>query len=167
MDDFLALVDTANIADPENSPDRRCAICCDKFHISSSNSNVAPPAGDTEPWLQKSNEFPVRLSYGHVFGESCIRKWLRTADSCPLCRARLTRDSQTSETLTAFVSNGRAYLQSRPRDTTHLAFIAWAQLDSFSTADVGCGDDDDGDGARRHRFQAREAIDRLDAILDV
>ena len=32
-------------------------------------------------------EIPVRLiRCGHIFGESCITRWLRTADTCPTCR---------------------------------------------------------------------------------
>lgn len=54
---------------------------------------------NTEPILKsheglsgkKTAEYPIKLPCGHVFGDWCIKRWLRDAEpaSCPLCRYTL------------------------------------------------------------------------------
>lgn len=39
-------------------------------------------------WTE-SPHTPVRLECGHVFGEICIRRWLKDANTCPNCRDQL------------------------------------------------------------------------------
>ena len=48
--------------------DTVCHICMDEF-------------GSTE-----DPEPPVKLPCGHVIGRKCISRWLKTKNSCPLCR---------------------------------------------------------------------------------
>ena len=48
--------------------DTVCHICMDEFGSSE----------DPEP--------PVKLPCGHVIGRNCISRWLKTNNSCPLCR---------------------------------------------------------------------------------
>ncbi|GMF07676.1 unnamed protein product [Ambrosiozyma monospora] len=33
---------------------------------------------------------PVVMPCGHIFGRSCLREWLKTHSSCPLCRNKIT-----------------------------------------------------------------------------
>ena len=55
---------------PEDGKD--CSICYTPFW-------EKPEAGESEA--------PVKLrSCGHVFGESCLNKWVQTNNSCPSCR---------------------------------------------------------------------------------
>ena len=36
------------------------------------------------------SEAPLRIpSCGHVFGDHCIKKWLRESHTCPYCRSKL------------------------------------------------------------------------------
>jgi hypothetical protein len=42
-------------------------------------------------------EEPVQLVCGHVFGATCIEKWVRTNSTCPLCRAELKSQSIIDE----------------------------------------------------------------------
>lgn len=39
----------------------------------------------------------TRMFCGHLFCTNCIREWLRTANSCPICRFELATDSQEYE----------------------------------------------------------------------
>lgn len=43
---------------------------------------------DDERQLDQSDQ-PVQLPCSHVFGETCIRQWLESANTCPICRCVL------------------------------------------------------------------------------
>ena len=51
--------------------DRKCFVCLEKY----GDSPDGTPA-----------EEPVKLPCGHSFGQNCITKWLKTRQSCPICR---------------------------------------------------------------------------------
>ncbi|XP_036366019.1 E3 ubiquitin-protein ligase RFWD3 isoform X3 [Octopus sinensis] len=45
-----------------------------------------------EPWTTSGNHRPASLKCGHLFGESCIDKWLRgQGDKCPHCNCKAKR----------------------------------------------------------------------------
>lgn len=35
------------------------------------------------------HHYPVELTCGHIFGQSCLAEWFKANNSCPLCRSRL------------------------------------------------------------------------------
>lgn len=45
----------------------------------------------------KAGARATRMFCGHLFCTACIREWLRTANSCPVCRYELATDSQEYE----------------------------------------------------------------------
>jgi hypothetical protein len=47
-------------------------------------------------------EEPVQLACGHVFGISCLEKWIRSNGTCPLCRADLNIQNTPDEAMDAF-----------------------------------------------------------------
>ncbi len=52
-----------------------CVICYTDFGVESADGLI---------------ESPVRLpTCNHLFGENCIRHWLKDSDSCPFCRHKL------------------------------------------------------------------------------
>jgi hypothetical protein len=59
-----------------------CCICYHAYSFDPMNSEA---------------EDPVQLVCGHVFGTTCIEKWVRTNSTCPLCRAQLNFQSKTDE----------------------------------------------------------------------
>lgn len=107
--DSLEAVDPATL--PES--DRTCAICFDAFESGNPEliiDDLDPdPLEDTLPSTEEPDiRFPtsstggvksytppappaeahraVRMPCGHVFGDLCIREWLRNEVTCPLCR---------------------------------------------------------------------------------
>ena len=72
-----------NIATHSLDPNKQdCPIC---LHPLISDSNA------------KAQEPPVRINLcGHIFGKSCITRWLGTHDTCPSCRATILIPQLTS-----------------------------------------------------------------------
>ena len=62
--------------DPE---EHNCTICSIMYQCFSS----------TPLLTDESQEVPVKLMCGHVFGRDCITQWLNENDSCPKCRAHI------------------------------------------------------------------------------
>jgi RING-H2 zinc finger domain len=44
--------------------------------------------------VMKDNRQPIELTCGHIFGTTCIEKWLSDNDNCPLCRTTVTGRSR-------------------------------------------------------------------------
>lgn len=63
-------------------PDVYCIICKD--------SKLTLPSGPGIISTQDKN--PALLPCGHVFGEECLRTWLKTNNTCPICRFKLTHE---------------------------------------------------------------------------
>jgi hypothetical protein len=55
--------------DPEDA--QRCCICFDAYCTSTRDDGA---------------EVPIQLPCGHVFGGTCITRWMQTKTTCPLCR---------------------------------------------------------------------------------
>ena len=62
--------------DPE---EQDCAICSIMYQCFTS----------TPLLTDETQEVPVKLMCGHVFGRDCIARWLHENDSCPKCRAHI------------------------------------------------------------------------------
>lgn len=45
-----------------------------------------------EAWIENGNHQLASLHCGHVFGESCIQRWLSESDRCPICNQEAFRD---------------------------------------------------------------------------
>lgn len=60
-----------------------------------------------EPPCKEYSHVPVAMPCGHIFGQSCLYEWLKTNNSCPLCRARIkeTRGSETGYATTVVLPN--------------------------------------------------------------
>lgn len=80
-----------------------CVICYNDFGVASPEGNI---------------ETPLRLpKCKHVFGDSCIRKWLEDSYSCPYCRDKL--DSELAQPSEQFIhrmlaTSGAQYLPHAP-----------------------------------------------------
>ena len=73
----LPVVDTATLDEDE----QHCKICCSKYYTS--QGSIA--------------EGPVELPCKHVFGEGCLKTWLSTHNSCPICRHALFSTTETED----------------------------------------------------------------------
>ena len=67
-----ALLRTSNIVPLSDTEDQDCVICLQEIGKKDPDTGVA--------------ESQVRLPCEHVVGSNCITVWLRTNNSCPLCR---------------------------------------------------------------------------------
>ena len=89
--------------DPE---DQNCAICSERYQFFTS----------THPLTDKSQEVPVALICGHIFGRDCIVRWLHEQDSCPLCRApilTITRQQRAQIEYARMQENVRGWREDR------------------------------------------------------
>lgn len=70
--------------------DQLCVICYNEF-------GVKNPDGFTE--------HPVRLpTCKHLFGDQCLRQWLKDSDSCPYCRDKLESEPKRAQPSSEFRS---------------------------------------------------------------
>ncbi|OBT54997.1 hypothetical protein VE04_05335 [Pseudogymnoascus sp. 24MN13] len=79
------LVHVVSVAElPENSAE--CAIC---------GGPLSDCAFDPDAW--DKSEFPVHLpcDHRHIFGVSCILRWLNDNSTCPVCRCEFNIDRET------------------------------------------------------------------------
>lgn len=68
---YFIITGTELLHPPSPTPKKRdesCSICLESYFIN-------------------HPEIAVRLSCKHVFGHSCIQRWLESYETCPLCRA--------------------------------------------------------------------------------
>ena len=90
-ENFLDQLPDISLDDIPNATD--CNICMEPF-------------GSTE-----DPESPVQLPCGHVMGRKCISRWLKTSNSCPLCRHVLfgqERGSQFEQEGTVLFGQGNS-----------------------------------------------------------
>lgn len=88
--------------DQVQQSDRECTICYEPLtewdgverrpqpEEQDDNQNNANE-GETNQSGEESidDHSPVEMPCGHIFGMSCLRGWLKTAKSCPLCRRKV------------------------------------------------------------------------------
>lgn len=58
-------------------------------------SNLNPLSGNTTTETSEEPEYkhtPVKLPCSHIFGRDCLYEWLKTKNSCPLCRKVVHED---------------------------------------------------------------------------
>jgi hypothetical protein len=67
--------------------DMACPICMMEFENERNDKGKTrhTPLYD----VMEDNRQPIELTCGHVFGTTCIEKWLTDNNNCPLCRATL------------------------------------------------------------------------------
>lgn len=81
------------------SADKECTICYEPLtEWDGIERRPDPEEQDSGPNGAENNldgedsiddHSPVEMPCGHIFGMSCLRKWLKTAKSCPLCRQKI------------------------------------------------------------------------------
>ncbi|KAH3668515.1 hypothetical protein OGAPHI_002269 [Ogataea philodendri] len=79
--------------------------------------NETKPRPLSSKLTQKDVEYthvPVEMPCGHIFGRSCLREWLKTNNSCPLCRHSIRNENDASS--------------SRPRDSENETTIVLPNL---------------------------------------
>ncbi|KFY37107.1 hypothetical protein V494_04893, partial [Pseudogymnoascus sp. VKM F-4513 (FW-928)] len=102
--------------------DRNCIICYNEFGIKNPDGNI---------------ECAVRLpKCKHVFGDHCLKHWLKDSDSCPYCRDKLPSEpkkSHAEEMRRLFALNRPATSSTAhhiPPMSTHERAAAFAAMES-------------------------------------
>lgn len=44
-----------------------------------------------EDWDESGDHVPASLNCGHVFGQSCLSRWMKTSRTCPTCKAKCAK----------------------------------------------------------------------------
>lgn len=93
----------------ENSPNKRRKTNSE-VNGSSSYTPVAKGKEDADSKEKEKEEYvhvPVKMPCGHVFGRTCLHEWLKTNNSCPLCRDKIkhTRGSESGYATTVVLPN--------------------------------------------------------------
>jgi hypothetical protein len=82
-----AFVKKVDVKDQEHD-DMACPICLMEYENEKSGKQERKrgmPLYDS----MEDNRQPIELTCGHIFGTTCIEKWLSDNDNCPMCRATL------------------------------------------------------------------------------
>ena len=80
---YRTLLQSSNIVRPSNTQNRDCVICLQE------TGKLSPETGLVE--------VQVKLPCQHVVGSRCIVVWLKTNNSCPLCRRVLFQEQEHEE----------------------------------------------------------------------
>ena len=82
---YQAVVKKVDVKDLEHD-NMACPICLMEYeNVRSDNKErkrCRPPYD-----VMRDNRQPIELTCGHIFGTTCIEKWLSENDNCPMCRA--------------------------------------------------------------------------------
>jgi hypothetical protein len=73
--------------------DRACPICLMEYEMENCDENENTHNFQLYDCM-KDNRQPVKLTCGHIFGTTCIEKWLSKHDTCCMCRATVKGDNR-------------------------------------------------------------------------
>lgn len=81
---YMSSMDAALAPVPEEAAvDRCCPICLDPLVVRAAQP-IGPPGKDED-----EAKAICRVACGHLFHVDCVRPWLHTSRSCPMCRLEL------------------------------------------------------------------------------
>jgi hypothetical protein len=105
---YQAFVKKVDVKDLEHD-EKACAICLMEYENEKANNKERKrciPLYD----VMEDNRQPIELMCGHIFGATCIEKWLSDNDNCPICRATLIgRDRKLKPITQQMVSTITSY----------------------------------------------------------
>ena len=110
-------------SDSAGSADSVCAICLEGFV-------------DFEP----SGRETMHLECLHRFHADCIRKWIDTKPSCPVCKCSTQHDGTGRSITTEFLLGSRSQFPQFPRGVTYYAQQSQRRQEMMSIAKciLGC-----------------------------
>jgi hypothetical protein len=84
--------------------DTACPICLMEFENERNNDKEKRDGKGRRRCMPlydvtEDNRQPIELTCGHIFGTTCIEKWLSDNDNCPLCRTTLTGRNRKLKTI--------------------------------------------------------------------
>ncbi|QPG72980.1 hypothetical protein FOA43_000284 [Brettanomyces nanus] len=112
----------------ENSPSKKRQKTV--TGVKHTKSTGTEPDAESKEKRQKYSHVPVEMPCGHLFGRTCLYEWLKTNNSCPLCRDKIrhTKGSESGYATTVVLPN-LAQVVSDSREvidgfnSRHLAFL--------------------------------------------
>lgn len=82
---YQAVVKKVDVKDLEHD-NMACPICLMEYENVRSDNKERKRCGPPYD-VMRDNRQPIELTCGHIFGTTCIEKWLSENDNCPMCRA--------------------------------------------------------------------------------
>jgi hypothetical protein len=80
-----AVVRKVDVKDLEQD-DMACPICLMQYENNKKDNKERKRCGPSYD-VMRDNQQPIELTCGHIFGTTCIEKWLSKNNNCPMCRA--------------------------------------------------------------------------------
>lgn len=116
---FVRSLKTIDLISLGSDPtDQKCSICLEKY-------GIVP-----------ETDIPTKLGCGHIMGSECLKKWLITSESCPLCREEVFKrvdqpvNNFRRDILVDILITGREFLRETSSDVnsneSYFAFYRWA-----------------------------------------
>jgi hypothetical protein len=102
---------------PLPPPDSECSICHEELQAPSSSFNLSKDMAGTHVAIKV-------VSCGHVYGAQCLNTWLKTANTCPMCRRVLFPQEDYSAAQSYLLTYG---LLATPAQDAHLLLEATVQ----------------------------------------
>ncbi|KAK9461460.1 uncharacterized protein V1516DRAFT_676015 [Lipomyces oligophaga] len=88
-------------AESENVQSEPIELASDSEHTHSSTAAERTSSTEQPPLSaeleQEDKHVPLQMPCGHIFGKTCLKEWLSSSTTCPLCRTAIEAEPQAAQ----------------------------------------------------------------------